>query len=151
MNKREHFESWMKQVKPNMPLDYNESERYYYHDIASMMWQAWQASPKTRPTEPSKITKEQLDAMKTDTTDIVNHLRGIYAGAASRYPVTPLMMLAADEIERLRDQILEARTIINELSVLIRNSLPVGKDVPIWGMVKDFERKHINKKPAEAG
>jgi hypothetical protein len=102
MNKREHFERWMKSVKPNMPLDYNESEGYYYHDIASMMWQAWQASPKTRPTEKGRITKEQLAAMKADTTNIVDHLRGIYAGAASAYPVTPLMLKAADEIERLR-------------------------------------------------
>ena len=105
MTKREHFERWLKQVKPNMPQDYNESEGYYYHDIVSMMWQAWQASPKTRPTEPSRITKEQLDAMNADTTDIVDHLRGIYAGAASRYPVTPLQMKVADEIERLQEEI----------------------------------------------
>lgn len=104
MTQREHFERLMKQLRPNMPLDYNEQEGYYYHDMVSLAYQAYIASPKTRPTEPSKITKEQLDAMKIDTTDIVNHLRGIYAGAASRYPVTPLMMLAADEIEFLREK-----------------------------------------------
>jgi hypothetical protein len=102
VNKREHFERWMKYVKPNMPLDYNDSEWCYYHDIVSMMWQAWQASSKTRPTEPSKITKEQLAAMKADTSNIVDHLRGIYPGIADAYPVTPLMRKAADEIERLR-------------------------------------------------
>ena len=125
MNKREHFESWMKQVKPNMPLDYNESERYYYHDMVSLAYQAYIASPKTRPTEPSKITKEQLDAMKIDTTDIVNHLRGIYAGAASRYPVTPLMMKAADEIERLRVDLGDAILYLEE-SV---NGYSISKDI----------------------
>lgn len=108
MNKREHFERWLKSVKPNMPLDYNESEGYYYHDIVSMMWQAWQASPKTRPTEPNKISKEQLSAMKADTTDIVDNLRGIYPGIADAYPVNPLMLKAADEIERLRKAAKEA-------------------------------------------
>ena len=102
MTKRKHFERWIKSVKPNVPLDYNDSEQYYYHDITSMMWQAWQASPKTRPTEPSKISKEQLAAMKADTSDIVDHLRGIYAGIADAYPANPLMLKAADEIERLR-------------------------------------------------
>lgn len=102
MNKREHFERWMKSIKPNMPLDYNEAEGYYYHDMMSLAYQAWLASPKTRPTEPNKISKEQLAAMKADTSDIVDHLRGIYPGIADAYPVSPLMMKAADEIERLR-------------------------------------------------
>jgi hypothetical protein len=102
VNKREHFERWLKHIKPNISLGYNEQGGYYYHDFASMMWQAWQASSKTRPTEPSKISKEQLAAMKADTSDIVDHLRGIYPGIADAYPVTPLMLKAADEIERLR-------------------------------------------------
>lgn len=103
MTKKEHFERWMKSVKPNMPLDYNEQEGYYYHDIASMMWQAWQASPKTRPTEKGSITKVQLaELMKPDPKTIVDRLRGIYPGAASAYAVTPLQLEAAGEIERLR-------------------------------------------------
>jgi hypothetical protein len=94
----------MKSVKPNMPLDYNEQEGYYYHDIASMMWQAWQASPKTRPTALGRITKERLAELKADTTDIVNNLRGIYPGAVDRYPVIPLQTKAADLIEGLQEE-----------------------------------------------
>src|SRR5690349_1804057 len=70
--------------------------------MIDLAYRAWLASPRTRPTEPSKISKEQLAAMKADTSDIVDHLRGIYPGIADAYPVTPLMLKAADEIERLR-------------------------------------------------
>jgi hypothetical protein len=105
MNKREHFERWLKSVKPELPMYYDAEEDFYYHPIADTAYRAWLASPKTRPTEPSKITKEQLAAMRADTSGIVDNLRGIYAGAASRYPVTPLMMKAADEIERLREEV----------------------------------------------
>lgn len=105
MTKRQHFERWMKQVKPNIHLDYNEQRGCYCHDFTSMMWQAWQASPKTRPTESGRVTKERLAELKADTAHIVDHLRGIYAGAASGHPVTPLQIKAADEIERLREKI----------------------------------------------
>ena len=114
MTRKEHFERWIKQVKPNMPLDYNEQEGYYYHDIASMMWQAWQASPKTLPTEPGRITKERLAVLKADTTDIVNNLRGIYPGAVVQYPVIPLQTKAADLIEGLQLENAELKRAVSE-------------------------------------
>lgn len=102
MTKLEHYKRYLRDRYPNIPQDYNDSEGYFYHDLAQFGWQAWQAGPKTRPTEPNKISKEQLAAMKADTSDIVDHLRGIYPGIADAYPVNPLMLKAADEIERLR-------------------------------------------------
>jgi hypothetical protein len=105
MTKREHFERWMKDHHQRVSLDYNGEGDCYHCGFADLAYRAWLASPKTRPTEPSKITKEQLDAMKADTSDIVDHLRGIYPGIADAYPVTPLMMKAADEIERLREEV----------------------------------------------
>lgn len=39
----------------------------------------------------------------------------------------------------------QAQTIISELRVLIQNSLPADRNAPIWEMVKEFDRKYINK------
>jgi hypothetical protein len=130
VNKRKHFERWMKDHHQRVSLDYNEEGDYYDCGFADLAYRVWLASPKTRPTDPSKITKEQLAAMKADTSDIVDNLRGIYPGAASAYPVTPLMLKAADEIERLR----------RKLS-LYEGSL---QSVAVNGEV-------VYKKPAEAG
>jgi hypothetical protein len=105
VNKREHFERWIKFLKPIAPdlsLEFNEERGFYLDPRVNLAYEAWLASPKTRPTEPSKITKEQLAAMKADTSDIVDHLRGIYPGIVDAYPVSPLQKKAADEIERLR-------------------------------------------------
>lgn len=101
MTKREHFEQWLRYVKPNMTLDWNEQEQYYYHDIVSLMWQAWQESPNRRHAEEGKVTKEQIAAMVADPETIVDRLRGIYPHGVT-YPVNPLQKAAANEIERLR-------------------------------------------------
>lgn len=41
---KKEFEAWMKVRHPRMPLDYNEQEQYFYHDIAQLMWLSWQAA-----------------------------------------------------------------------------------------------------------
>lgn len=146
MNKREHFECWFKQLRPCLPRDYNESGDYYYDDTVDLSYRAWQASPKTRPTETSKITKEQIAAMKVDTTDLVDNLRGIYQNISSPYPVSPLMLKAADEIERLR-------VAFGDIAAIMSAEEECRK-----GWVSDFHvsiqaiiDSVINKKPAEAG
>jgi hypothetical protein len=115
VNKREHFELWMKDHYQRMSLERNDASDFYFDGHVDMTYRAWLASPKTRPTEPSKITKEQLAAMKADTSNIVDNLRGIYPGIAEAYPVTPLMLKAADEIERLRELLAEAYAFIRPL------------------------------------
>lgn len=101
MTRREHFERWMRYVKPNLPLDYNEKEGYYHHDIVSLAWQAWQESPNRRPTELGKVTKERVREMLVDPETIVDRLRGVYPHDVT-YPVNPLQKAAAAEIERLQ-------------------------------------------------
>jgi hypothetical protein len=104
MTKREHFERWLKTKAYRLPLDYTKTADggYYHNDMVDIAYQAWLASPKTRPTENGRATKERLAELKADTSGIVDNLRGIYAGAADAYAVTPLTLKAADEIERLR-------------------------------------------------
>lgn len=119
MNKREHFECWLKVVRPQLTMTYDADGDYYLNYTVDLAYLAWLASPKTRPTEPNKISKEQLAAMKADTTEIVNHLRGIYTGIADAYPVNPLMLKAANEIERLRGAIQDLCDAANDLMSVV--------------------------------
>jgi hypothetical protein len=80
--------------------------------------------------------------MKADTSDIVDNLRGIYPGIADAYPVTPLMMKAADEIDRLRETV---RMLEQD------NSNLYERDRYHMIEISRLEMDLSNKKPAEAG
>jgi hypothetical protein len=157
MNKHEHFERWIKFLKPIAPdlsLEFNEERGFYLDPRVNLAYEAWLASPKTRPTEPSKITKEQLAAMKADTSDIVDNLRGIYPGIADAYPVTPLMLKAADEIERLRRKLslyegsLQSVAVNGE--VAYKKTDEAGEDYELVRRVVDNLAEYINKNRPKA-
>lgn len=161
MTSRKHFERWMKHAKPNMPLDYNEQEGYHYHDIVHLMFVAWDQRSKVRPTENSKITKEQLAKDHPET--LVDRLNGIYPlGDVS--PVPPIQKEAAREIGRLRDALLpfaaysphypKDRKYGNRVTEGEWHSVASGGLGMAQIDVEDFHRAASltnNKKPAEAG
>jgi hypothetical protein len=107
MTNREHFMRFMRYVRPNLPLTWNEQEQCFLDDTVSLAWQAWQEARLVCPTEHGRITKEQIAAAIADPETIVDRLRGIYPNIETPYPTNPLQRAAADEIERLRTVIRE--------------------------------------------
>jgi hypothetical protein len=104
VTEKEYYDRFLADRYPKMTRDYNESEGYYYHDMAQFGYRSFKYRAGLRPTAKGKISKEQLAVLKADTTDIVNNLRGIYPGAVAQYPVIPLQTKAADLIEGLQEE-----------------------------------------------
>jgi hypothetical protein len=106
MTRKEHFERFMKHRFPYASLEYNDKGDCYKGDVAFVAHQAWKESPLRRPTENSKITKEQLAAMKADDpATIVDRLNGIFGNAVEPYPVPNVQKEAVREILRLREAV----------------------------------------------
>lgn len=105
MTNRENFEVTLKDICPNMPRDFNEAEGYYYHDIAQLMWKAWNARSRVRPSENSRMDKATGLAPSPET--LVDRLNGIYGQIT--YKPSALEKEAARTIEHLREKLASAK------------------------------------------
>lgn len=106
MTRQEHFEQWIKNIYPMVTLEYNPEGDCYIGAFAFIAYQAWKEAPLRRPCEKSRITKEQLEAMKADDPEtLVDRLNGWYSQTPEPYAVPKIQEEAAREIERLRAEI----------------------------------------------
>ena len=104
MNQLPDFLVWMQIEEPNMPLDYNEREGYFYHDIVEKMWKSWKVSHMNWTPLAGRISPEKKRSFREDDfpDTLIDRLMGIYPKAMSAQKPNKLEMEAAREIERLR-------------------------------------------------
>lgn len=101
MTQREKFEAWFERYKH---ITSAESE--------IVAWAAWQESPKHRPSDSSKITKDQINAYHPET--LVDRLNGVYKYVD--YPPTKIGQEAAMEITRLNSMIADLEERIADMN-----------------------------------
>ena len=120
MNQLADFLVWMQIEEPNMPLDYNEREGYFYHDIVDKMWKSWRVSHMQWEPLANRISPERKKSFKEDDfpDTLLDRLKGIYLNAMGAQRPLKIELEAAREIERLRAErdglIMEMRWRSNE-------------------------------------
>jgi hypothetical protein len=104
MNQLADFLVWMQIEEPHMPLDYNEREGYFYHDIVEKMFKAWKVSHMCWTPLASRISPEKKRSFKEDDfpETLVDRLNGLNHMAMGAQKPSKIEMEAAREIERLR-------------------------------------------------
>lgn len=114
MNQLADFLVWMQIEEPSMPLDYNEREGYFYHDIVDKMWKAWRVNHMCWEPLASRISPEKKKSFREDDfpDTIVDRLKGINRNAMGAQKPLKIELEAAREIERLRA---ERDALINEM------------------------------------
>ncbi len=114
MNQLADFLVWMQIEEPNMSLDYNQREGYFYHDIVEKMWKSWRVSHMKWEPLANRISPEKKKSFKEDDfpDTLLDRLKGIHLNAMGAQRPLKIELEAAREIERLRS---ERDALLNEM------------------------------------